>query len=108
MTATVQSPARPLATPRTARFVLAFVAATAAVVALVVAGITFFALAIAFPIAAPLAEQFNLPVDPNDVAIARQFASMWWLFAAASVASFVAALATIVEVIRRVSPVDPE
>lgn len=108
MTAAVQSPSRPLDPSRTARFVLTFVAATAVVVVLAVAGVTFFALAIAFPIAVPLAGQFDLPVDPNDVAIAQQFASLWWLFAAASVASFAAAIATIVEVIRRVSPVDPE
>ena len=108
MTVAVQSPVRPPASFRTARFVVAFVAATAAVVALVVAGVTFFALALAFPIAVPLAERFNVAVDPADVATARQFASIWWLFAAASIASFGAATATIVEVIRRTSPVDPE
>jgi hypothetical protein len=108
MTASVQSPVRPLPVRRTATFVAGFVAATAAIVALLVAGITFAALAIAFPIAVPLAEQLHLPVAVDDVATARQFASMWWLFAAASVASFVAAVATIVEAIRRLSPVDPE
>jgi hypothetical protein len=74
--------------------------------ALVVAGLTFFGLAIAFPIAIPVAEHYNLPVKASDLALARQFAGLWWVFAAASVASFTAAVVTVVKLINRVSPVE--
>ena len=90
--------------PPVARAAIAAVA-IAGVTVLFLAGITFFGLAVAFPIALPIAEELNLPVKAIDMEIARQFADMAWVFAAASVASFVGALAVVVVAIQRLSPV---
>jgi hypothetical protein len=90
--------------PPVARAAIAVVA-IAGVTVLFLAGITFFGLAVAFPIALPIAEELNLPVKAIDLEIARQLADVAWVFAAASVASFVGALAVVVVAIQRLSPV---
>jgi hypothetical protein len=91
--------------PRSPSRVVGIVVATVGAVAvLAVAGITFLALAVAFPIAVHAVQEWGLPAKPADIAIARQFAGFWWLFAVAGVAAFGAAVATVVEVIRRYFP----
>jgi hypothetical protein len=77
-----------------------------AVFALITAGFTFFGLAIAFPIAVPVAEAYHMPIRAADAALAQQFAGFWWVFAGLAVASFVAAAAVIVGVVRFLSPRD--
>lgn len=67
-------------------------------------GTTFLGLAIAGPIALPVAQQQHIYVSASDTVIAKQLASTWWVFAIASVASFAAALATIVKLIQRLDP----
>ena len=76
--------------------------AVAGVLALV--GVTLFALAIAFPIAVSVAGNYSAYITASDLAMAKQFAAMWPLFAVASVAAFAASLATIVKIIQRVDP----
>ena len=71
---------------------------------LALAGITLFALAIAFPIAISVAGNYSAYITASDLAMAKQFAAMWPLFAVASVAAFAASLATVVKVIQRVDP----
>jgi hypothetical protein len=68
------------------------------------AGTTFAALAIAFPIALTVAQALPVYVSQSDIAIATQLGTLWPLFIVAAVASFVAALATLVKLIQRVSP----
>ena len=78
--------------------------ATIVVFTLTVAGLTFVGLAIAFPIAVPIAAAYHLPVSAADAALAQQFASAWWAFAALALASFVAAGVIVVNVIDFLSP----
>jgi uncharacterized oligopeptide transporter (OPT) family protein len=86
-----------------ASFAIAVVASIA-VVGLLVASATFLGLAIAFPIAVPVAERFHVYVSPADVALAQQFAGVWWVFALASVASVAAAVLVAVKAVERLSP----
>jgi len=91
--------------PRSARHgaaatVAIAIVAGSAVLGLIVAAITFGALAVAFPIAVPVARQFNVAVSANDVLIAERFASIWWLFAGASMMSLLAAVAVIVTTVK--------
>ena len=101
MTATFESPPRrrPFATIAAVGLIGAAFAMT-----FVVAGITLFALAIAFPIALPFAERFSLQVSPADMAIAKQFAELWWVFGVTSIMSFGAALVTTVATVKAISP----
>jgi hypothetical protein len=71
---------------------------------LIIAGITLVGLAIAFPIAVPVAEAYHVPVSAADAAIARQFAGLWWAFAALAVAAFAAATLIVVKVASFLSP----
>jgi hypothetical protein len=77
-----------------------------AVLTLITAGVTFFALAVAFPIALPIAQQFHVAVSATDIAIAEQFASVWYAFAGLGVASFAAAVVVMVAVVKSVAPRD--
>lgn len=95
--------------PRSASRVIGILVATVGIVAvLAVAGITFLALAVAFPIAVHAVQAWGVPATPADIATARQFAGFWWLFAVAGVVAFGAAVATVVEVIRRYFPTTSE
>jgi hypothetical protein len=96
--------------PHPARSTRVAIAAVAivAVSALLLAGTTFFGLAVGFSIALPVAQQFHVAVTPSDLAIVRQFAPLWWVFAAASVATYAAAAFVAVKAIGRISPVLPE
>jgi hypothetical protein len=69
---------------------------------LAIAGITFVSLAIAFPIAVSVADQYLLPVSASDLALATQFSTYAPAFLVAGIASFVAALVTIVKLIQRI------
>lgn len=82
---------------------IAIVAGTT-VAGLFIAAITFAALAIAFPIAVPIAQQYRVPVAPSDVAIAQQFAAMWWVFGGLAVLSLVAAAAIVIKTVARFGP----
>jgi uncharacterized oligopeptide transporter (OPT) family protein len=86
-----------------ASFAIAVVASIA-VVGLLVASATFLGLAIAFPIAVPVAERFHVAVSASDVALAQQFAGVWWVFALASVATIGAAVVIAVKAVERLSP----
>jgi len=86
-----------------ATIAIAIVAGTA-VACLLLAAITFAALAIAFPIAVPVALQFHIPVAPTDVETAKQFAALWWVFGAFSVASLAAAAAITIKTLVHVGP----
>jgi hypothetical protein len=97
----------PLPLHSASRVALILVATVGAVAVLAVAGITFVALAVAFPIAVQAVDG-GFAARASDIEFARQAAGFWWLFLAAGVASFAAALATVVEVIRRVSPTASE
>jgi uncharacterized oligopeptide transporter (OPT) family protein len=80
------------------------VVASIAVLGLLVASATFLGLAIGFPIAVPVAERFHVAIKPADLAIAQQFAGVWWVFALASVASIAAAVVVAVKAVERLSP----
>lgn len=95
-------PARSGPTPAAA--VTVAIVAGVTVLTLIVAGITFFALAVAFPIAVPIAEAYNLPVSATDLAIAAQFADLWWAFGALAFASYASAIVVLVKVISFLSP----
>ena len=71
---------------------------------LLIGAITFGALAIAFPLAVPIAEQYHVSVSPNDMHIAEQFSHLWWVFAAISVASLVAAAMVVVKTVSYLAP----
>ena len=91
--------------PRSARHGTAVTLAIAivagsTVLGLIVAATTFGALAIAFPLAVPVAHQFQVAVSANDVLIAERFASIWWVFAGASLMSLLAAIAVIVATVK--------
>ena len=75
------------------------IGATVVVLGLFIAGVTFFGLAIAFPIAAPIAEAYHFHVKVADAALAARIADFWWVFAGASIASFVAAGAVAVRAV---------
>ena len=90
---------------------LASAAVVAARVALLVgfavAGTVFFGLAIAAPIAVPAAVRQGIALSATDLATAHQLGSLWWLFAVGSIASFVGAVATLGNLMRRVGTADP-
>lgn len=69
---------------------------------LALAGITFVSLAVAFPIALAAVDQYNLYVPAADLALATQFSTYAPAFLLAGIASFVAALVTIVKLIQRI------
>ena len=71
---------------------------------LITVGVTFLGLAIAFPIAVPVAAAYHLPVSAADAALAERFAAFWPIFAAMSIASFVASAVVVVKAIGFVSP----
>ena len=97
---TIRTPA-----PKSARhggatsFAIAIVAGSA-VISLILAAITFGALALAFPIAVPIAQQYHVAVSANDVLLAERFASIWWVFAGASLMSLFAVIAVIVATVK--------
>jgi hypothetical protein len=101
MTAMNQAPPRRLPT---ATIVAVGIIGFAVIFTFVIAGITLSALAIAFPIALPFAERFELYVSPSDLAIAKQFADLWWVFAVAGALSFAAAIASLVATVKAMSP----
>ena len=76
------------------------VLAGSTVFGLIVGATTFGALAIAFPLAVPIAQQYHVAVSANDALIAERFASLWWVFAGASVMCLVAAVAVIVKTVK--------
>jgi hypothetical protein len=90
------TPAPKSARHGTAATVTIAIVAGSTAVGLIFAAITFGALAIAFPIAVPVAHQFQVAVSANDVAIAERFASIWWVFAGAAMASILAAAGVVV------------
>ena len=59
-------------------------------------------LAVAFPIALAAVDQYNLYVPAADLALATQFSTYAPAFLVAGIASFVAALVTIVKLIQRI------
>ena len=102
------SPSVPSVQPRSgpdgaASFAIAVVASIA-VLGLLTASVTFLGLAIAFPIAVPVAERFHVAVSASDVAVAQQFAGVWWVFALASIATIAAAVVIAVKAVERLSP----
>ena len=92
----IRTPAPRSARHGTAATVAIAIVAGSTVIGLIFAAITFGALAIAFPLAVPVAHQFQVAVSPNDVLIAERLASIWWVFAGASMMSLLAAVAVIV------------
>ena len=98
----IQTSARRSARHGTAVTIAIAIVAGSTVLGLIVAATTFGALAIAFPLAVPIAHQFQVAVSPNDVLIAERFASIWWVFAAASIMSLLAAIAVVVATVKHV------
>jgi len=76
------------------------IVAGSTVFGLIVAATTFGALAIAFPLAVPIAQQYHVAVSANDALIAERFASLWWVFAGASVVSLLAAVGVVVATVK--------
>jgi hypothetical protein len=104
----IRTPAPKSARHGTAATVAISIVAGSTVFGLIIAAITFGALAIAFPIAVPIAHQYNVAVSANDVQLAERFASIWWVFAGASLMSLLAAVAVIVATVKHVeSPPAP-
>ena len=75
----------------------------AAVVVFAIAGTYFLGLTIASPIVVPLAERQNVALSAMDLAIAQVVGSVWWLFAAGTIVTFGAALATIGSLMQRLA-----
>jgi len=102
------SPSVPAVSPRTgpdgAASLAIAVIASIAVIGLLVASATFLGLAIAFPIAIPVAERFDAVIKPSDIALAQQFAGVWWVFALASIASLAAAVVVAIKAVQRLAP----
>ncbi len=87
----------------TATKVAVAVAQFAAVLAFAVAGTIFIGLAIASPIVVPIAHRQGLALSGMDLATARQLGSVWWLFAVGGILSFGGALATLGNLMQRLS-----
>jgi hypothetical protein len=100
MTTSFSTPAE---SPRPAAAAAIAVIASVTVIFLFTAGVTFGALAFAFPLIAPIVDQFPT-VSTSDVALTRQFADAWWVFAVAGIGSLVAALAVAIKAIQHLSP----
>ncbi len=70
-------------------------------VAFAVAGTVFFGLTIASPVSVPAAARQGIALSAADLATAQRLGSIWWVFAAGSVLSFGAAVATLGNLMRR-------
>jgi hypothetical protein len=77
------------------------------IVAFAVIGMGFIGLAIASPVALPMAQQSRVAVSTAEIAVVQQLGSVWWLFALGVVLSFGAALATLMNLMRRMEPANP-
>jgi hypothetical protein len=71
--------------------------------AFAVAGTVFLGLTMASPVVVPLAGRQGVMLSPADLATAQAVGSAWWLFAAGTVLSFGAALATLGNLMQRMA-----
>ena len=96
----IRTPAPRTARHGTAATVAIAIVAGSTLIGLILAAITFGALALAFPIAVPIAQQYHVAVSANDVLLAERFASIWWVFAGASLMCLFAVIAVIVATVK--------
>jgi hypothetical protein len=81
---------------------------TAFVLFVALVGITFVALAFAFPVAVPLIEQQHLPVSADDLALAKTYASLWWVFMIVGIVALAGAAVAAVKLVQHLDPVPAE
>jgi hypothetical protein len=89
--------------PRLATKLAVVAAQFAIILAFAVAGTIFLGLTIASPVVVPLAERQGVMLSAFDLASAQLVGSAWWLFAAGTVVSFGAALATLGNLMQRLA-----